>query len=124
MTRLILCGCLVVGLLGCATTSSERSTGNSLSDADISAVETGVRSALKGVNEPSFRGLRSATSQDSGRTFVCGWVDHKKSNGALAGEEPFIGSLLAGQFTVDGLAHNQTDAAKIFSDCQSHGIAL
>ena len=124
MARLILCGCLVVGLLGCATTSNERSTGSSLSEADTSAVENGVRSALKGVDEPSFRGLRSANSQDSGQTFVCGWVDHKKSNGALAGEQPFIGRLLAGQFTVGEVAHNQNDAAKIFSDCQSHGIAL
>jgi hypothetical protein len=32
--------------------------------------------------------------------------------------------LLAGQFTVGEVAHNQNDAAKIFSDCQSHGIAL
>jgi hypothetical protein len=94
-----------------------------LSDDDIRIVETAVRPTLKDPASGVFRGITS-TRSDDGHKFVCGWVDYKRPNGALAGEQPFDGTLFAGQFVLGTLAHDETSAATVFSECQAHNVRL
>ena len=120
--------CLVLALLGCATPESEQSFSSPLSDTglsddDIRTVETAVRPSLKDPDSGVFRGITS-TRSDDGHKFVCGWVDYKRPNGALAGEQPFDGTLFAGQFVLGTLARDQTSAATVFAECQAHNVRL
>ena len=120
--------CLVLALPGCATPDSEQTfstdlSDRGLSDDDIRIVEAAVRPALKDPASGVFRGIVS-TRSDDGHKFVCGWVDYKKPNGALAGEQPFDGTLFAGQFVLGTLAHDQGGAASVFAECQAHNVRL
>jgi hypothetical protein len=125
--RLLAVG-LVLALVGCATPDSGQNfsadlTDRGMSDDDIRIVEAAVRPALKDPASGVFRGI-TATRSDDGHKFVCGWVDYKRPNGALAGEQPFDGTLFAGQFVLGTLAHNQTEAATVFAECQAHNVRL
>ena len=120
--------CLAVALLGCATPDNEQNFSNNLYDGglsedDVRIVEAAVRPLLKDLASPQFRGLTAARSED-GHKFVCGWVDYKKSSGALAGEQPFSGTLFAGQFVVGNFARDQAGAAKVFAECQAHNVRM
>ena len=86
-------------------------------------VEAAVRPLLKNPPSAQFRGITAARSDD-GHKFVCGWVDYLKPNGALAGEQPFNGTLFAGQFVVGTLARDQAGAAKVFADCQANNVPM
>ena len=124
----ILSVCLAVGLLGCATPDREQNFSSGLSDSglsedDIRTVEATVRPLLKNPPSAQFRDIAAARSDD-GHKFVCGWVDYSKPNGALAGEQPFSGTLFAGQFIIGTLARDQTSAATVFADCQSHNVRM
>ncbi len=125
--RLLAVG-LVLALVGCATPDSGQNfsadlTDRGMSDDDIRIVEAAVRPALKDPASGVFRGI-TATRSDDGHKFVCGWVDYKRPNGALAGEQPFDGTLFAGQFVLGTLAHHQTEAATVFAECQAHNVRL
>ena len=125
--RLLAVG-LVLALAGCATPDSGQSfstdiSDRGLSDDDIRIVETAVRPTLKDPASGVFRGITS-TRSDDGHKFVCGWVDYKRPNGALAGEQPFDGTLFAGQFVLGTLARDQASAATVFAECQAHNVRL
>jgi hypothetical protein len=124
----ILSICLAAGLLGCATPDTGQGFSGApydsgLSDDDMKTVEATIRPLLKNPPTAQFRGITAARSDD-GHKFVCGWVDYLKPNGALAGEQPFSGTLFAGQFVVGTLAHDQTGAASVFAECQSHNVRM
>jgi hypothetical protein len=125
--RLLAVG-LALALAGCATPDGGQNfstdiTDRGLSNDDIRIVETAVRPTLKDPASGVFRGITS-TRSDDGHKFVCGWVDYKRPNGALAGEQPFDGTLFAGQFVLGTLAHDETSAATVFSECQAHNVRL
>ena len=125
--RLLAVG-LALALAGCATPDSGQNfstdiTDRALSDDDIRIVETAVRPTLKDPASGVFRGITS-TRSDDGHKFVCGWVDYKRPNGALAGEQPFDGTLFAGQFVLGTLAHDEASAATVFAECQAHNVRL
>jgi hypothetical protein len=94
-----------------------------MSEHDIQIVETAVRPLLKNPTSAQFRGITAARSDD-GHELVCGWVDYSKPNGALAGGQPFSGTLFADQFVVGTLARDQTGATKVFAECQSHKVRM
>lgn len=128
MSRWHLSVCLTAGLLGCATPDTEQNFSSTLSDrglseADVQIVEAAVRPLLKNPPSAQFRGIAAARSDD-GHKFVCGWVDYSKPNGALAGEQPFSGTLFAGQFVVGTVARDQSGAAKVFAECQANNVPM
>jgi hypothetical protein len=119
---------LAIVLLGCATPDTEQNFSNALHDNglredDVRIVEAAVRLLLKDPGSAQFRDLTAAGSED-GHKFVCGWVDYKKPSGALVGEEPFSGTLFAGQFVVGNLARDQAGAATVFAECQVHNVPM
>jgi hypothetical protein len=128
LSRWFLSVCLTAGLLGCATPDTEPTFSNTLADRglsedDVRIVEAAVRPLLKNPPSAQFRGITAARSAD-GHKFVCGWVDYSKPNGALAGEQPFSGTLFAGQFVVGTLARDQSGATKVFADCQANNVPM
>ena len=128
MSSRVLSLCMVLGLLGCTTRDPGQNFSSGLYDSgmsehDIQIVEVAVRPLLKNPASAQFRGITSARSDD-GHEFVCGWVDYSKPNGALAGEQPFSGTLFAEQFVVGTLARDQTGAATVFAECQSHNVRM
>jgi hypothetical protein len=129
LSRWLVCVCLGAVLLGCATPDTEQTfssptlSDRGLSEEDVRVVEAAVRPLLKNPTSAQFRGIAGARSDD-GHKFVCGWVDYLKPNGALAGEQPFSGSLFAGQFVVGTLARDQGSAAKVFAECQAHNVRM
>lgn len=118
----LLSACLLLWLLGCATTR-EPTSPYTLSNADISAVGTGIHTALKDLDSPRFRGFRAASSAD-GKIYVCGWISSKDDYGGYTAEQPFVGTLFAGQFVLDRFAKDQATASTIFSECQKRGAGI
>jgi hypothetical protein len=118
-----------VGLIGCATPDTGYNNFSSglnesgLSEEDTKIVEATVRPLLNNPSSAQFRDIAAATSDD-GHKFVCGWVDYSKPNGALAGEQPFDGTLFAGQFDVGTLARDETSASKVFAECQNRHVKM
>jgi hypothetical protein len=128
LSRWLLSVCLAAGLLGCAAPDTEPTFSSPLADRglsedDVRIVEAAVRPLLKNPPSAQFRGITAARSDD-GHKFVCGWVDYSKPNGALAGEQPFNGTLFAGQFVVGTLARDQSGATKVFADCQANNVPM
>ena len=124
----IACLLLTFVLTGCATPDSGQNFSSGLndrelSDEDIRIIETTVRPALKNPDSALFRGITAARSDD-GHKFVCGWVDYKGSTGGLAGEQPFNGTMFAGQFALGKLARDQGSATAVFAECQAHNVPM
>jgi hypothetical protein len=119
MPRLLF-ACVVFLLAGCTTEVEPTSSPYALSQADISAVVTGVSSAHEDFDSLNFANLRAARSED-GHTYVCGWLSYKK-NGSFRGEQRFFGTLSAGRFVLDRFG-NGMDAVEVLNECHEHGIA-
>ena len=117
-----LCACLMLCVLGCATTR-ETTSPHTLSDAEIVSVQTGIQSFRKDLDAPRFRGFRAARSAD-GQIYVCGWMNSRNSHGGYSEEQPFIGTLFGGQFVPDRLGKDQAQASTIFSECQRRGVGI
>jgi hypothetical protein len=117
MQRLI--GCAVLVLTGC-TTNVEPTSAYTLSQADISAVVTGISSAHKDFDSLNFADLRAARSEDA-HTYVCGWLSYKK-NGYFMGEQRFFGTLFASRFVLERFG-NGIEAAEVLEECHQHGVA-
>ncbi len=117
----LLSACLVLWVLGCATARDPTSP-YTLTDAEIVSVQTDIFASQKD-NPPTVRGLRAARSAD-GHVYVCGWMRSKNAQGLYTEEQPFIGSLFAGQFGLTRVARNDAEAATILSDCRERGIGI
>jgi hypothetical protein len=118
----LLSACLVVLLLGCATTR-ESTSPYTLSDVEIGAVIKGIRSARKDLDSPNFRHFSAARSAD-GRIYVCGWMNSKNSRGFYTADQPFVGQLFAGQFVVDQFGQDQLAMANVLDECRERGVGI
>jgi hypothetical protein len=105
-------------LVGCAATQYAMPVPYTLSSSEIAAVESGIRSLRRDLNNPAFRGFK-ATQHEDGQIDVCGWI-------RLGGtsEQPFIGTLFAGTFAPERFGGNAVDNAQIISDCQNRGAGI
>ena len=110
---------LCVLLMGCAITQDRSPIPYTLTGSEIAAVENGVRSVRRDLENSAFRGFR-ATQHEDGQIDVCGWI---LPTGNLS-EQPFIGTLFAGTFAPERFGGNQVDNAQIFSDCQNRGAGI
>jgi hypothetical protein len=108
---------IVFLLAGCSTEVAPNSY--ALSQADISAVESGISSAHKDFDSLNFADLRAARSED-GHTYVCGWLSYKK-NGYFMGEQRFFGTLFASRFVLERFGSG-TEAAEVLEECYQHGV--
>jgi hypothetical protein len=114
--------CLVLLLLGCATTR-ESTSPYTLSAVEIGAVIKGIRAARKDLDAPNFRHFRAARSAD-GQIYVCGWMNSKNSLGFYTADQPFVGKLSAGQFVVDRFGQDQLAMANVLDECQERGAGI
>src|SRR6185436_4194381 len=105
---------LCVLLMGCAITQDRSPIPYTLAGSEIAAVENGVRSVRRDLDNSAFRGFR-ATQHEDGQIDVCGWI---LPTGNLS-EQPFIGTLFAGTFAPERIGGNEVDNAQIISDCQN-----
>ena len=110
---------LSVLLVGCATTQYRSSIAYTLTGSEIAAVEDGIRSVRRDLNNPAFRGF-TATQHEDGQIDVCGWIRPSGNSS----EQPFIGTLFAGTFALERFGGNDVDNAQIFSDCQNRGAGI
>ena len=117
---------LGVGLTGCATTTPvfQHTTPAALSDADLGAVYQGLRAALKDVDELGLEHLNAARSEESGQTFVCGWVNYKMLDGARSSGQAFVGTLSAGRFSVIKIAQDAPERGEVLDQCRGYGASL
>jgi hypothetical protein len=104
-------------LVGCATTRNSSPVLYTLSDREIQAVESGLRSSRHDLDNPAFRGFRAAQHED-GQIDVCGWM---RPNGNSA---EFIGTLFAGTFALERFGGNEVENAQIVSDCKNRGTGI
>ena len=110
-------------LVGC-TTFREPTSPYFLTDNDINRVTAGIRAALKtDVDAPRFRSFKAAKSPD-GKIYVCGWLSSKDDHGAYGDEQPFLGSLFAGQFLFEHLGKRPEDRDAIFTERLERGIKM
>ena len=117
--RTLAVAALSVLLVGCAATQYAAPMPYTLTGSEIAAVENGIRSVRRDLNNPAFRDFRAAQHED-GQIDVCGWI-------RLSGnpsEQPFIGTLFGGTFAPERFGGNQADNAQIFSDCQNRGARI
>jgi hypothetical protein len=110
---------LCVVLMGCAITQDRSPIPYTLTGSEIAAVENGVRSVRRDLDNSAFRGFR-ATQHEDGQIDVCGWI---LPTGNLS-EQPFIGTLFAGTFAPERIGGNEVDNAQIISDCQNRGARI
>jgi len=110
---------LCVLLMGCAITQDRSPIPYTLTGSEIAAVENGVRSVRRDLENSAFRGFR-ATQHEDGQIDVCGWI---LPTGNLS-EQPFIGTLFAGTFAPERIGGNEADNAQIISDCQNRGARI
>ena len=110
---------LCVLLMGCAITQDRSPIPYTLTGSEIAAVENGIRSVRRDLNNPAFRDFRAAQHED-GQIDVCGWI---RASGNSS-EQPFIGTLFGGTFAPERFGGNQADNAQIFSDCQNRGAGI
>jgi len=110
---------LCVLLMGCAITQDRSPIPYTLTGSEIAAVENGVRSVRRDLENSVFRGFR-ATQHEDGQIDVCGWI---LPTGNLS-EQPFIGTLFAGTFAPERIGGNEVDNAQIISDCQNRGARI
>jgi len=116
--RTLAVAALSVLLVGCAATQYAAPMPYTLTGSEIAAVENGIRSVRRDLNNPAFRDFRAAQHEDG--QIVCGWI-------RLSGnpsEQPFIGTLFGGTFAPERFGGNQADNAQIFSDCQNRGAGI
>ena len=106
-------------VVGCATTREEPSTSYSLTNSDILAVVTGVRSAQKDLDNPGYRSFTAARQAD-GQIYVCGWMNPTR----YSSEHPFIGILSAGQFVPKRFGGDNYTDSEIVDDCRHRGVGL
>jgi hypothetical protein len=122
MKRACALACLL-WLVGC-TTFREPTSPYLLTDDDINKVTAGIHAALKtDIDAPRFRSFKAAKSAD-GKIYVCGWLSSKDDHGAYGDEQPFLGSLFAGQFLFERLGRRSEDRDQIFAECFERGIKM
>jgi len=110
-------------LFGCATVR-EPTSPYTLTNEDINIVATSIHAALQdGVDAPRFRSFKATRAAD-GKIYVCGWLSSKDNHGVYADDQPFIGSLFAGQFLFDAVGKKREDKDTILEKCLEHGIKL
>jgi hypothetical protein len=90
-----------------------------LTNSEIEAIVTGIRSARKDLDDPSYRNFR-AVSHPDGQIDVCGWFRPQRDSE----ESPFIGTLFAGQFVLQQFGGDPFQDGKVISDCRNRGIEL
>lgn len=108
---------LCVLLMGCAITQDRSPIPYTLTGSEIAAVENGVRSVRRDLDNSAFRGFR-ATQHEDGQIDVCGWI---LPTGNLSEQ---IGTLFAGTFAPERIGGNEVDNAQIISDCQNRGARI
>ena len=106
-------------LVGCATTREQPSTPYSLTNSDITAVVTGIRSAQRDLDNPGYRSFTAALQAD-GQIYVCGWMNPTRNSS----EHPFIGVLSAGQFVPKRFGGDNYTDYGIIADCRNRGVGL
>ena len=104
-------------LVGCAATQYTTPVPYTLTGSEIAAVESGIRSLRRDLNNPAFRGFR-ATQHEDGQIDVCGWIR------VIGTEQPFIGTLFGGTFAPERFGGNAVDNAQVISDCQNRGAGI
>ena len=115
---------LSVLLVGCAATQYTATQYTSpipytLTGSEIAAVENGIRSVRRDLNNPGFQGFR-ATQHEDGQIDVCGWI-RPSGNSSV---QPFIGTLFAGTFAPERFGGNEVENEQILSDCQNRGAGI
>jgi hypothetical protein len=93
-----------------------------LSGAEMTAITRGIYSALEDVDEPSFRNVKAARSS-GGDVYVCGWMSARRG-GYRTAEQPFIGTLSAGRFSLERIAKDEYSTAEVLAKCRERGISI
>jgi len=119
MTLVRAATCLSLLLFGCATPREPKPIPYTLTDAEIEAVENGIRATRHDLSNPAFNGFR-ATRHEGGQIDVCGWVSAHR--GSL--EHPFIGTLFAGQFAPERFGGDEGKDAEILYECKTRRAAI
>jgi len=120
--RVLLVVVAVFLLAGCTTAVVEPTSPYTLSPTEIKAVVSGINSAVKYMDSPDFRKFTAATSED-GHIYVCGWLSYQK-RGYYTGEQPFFGTMFAGQFVPERFGTDGVEISKVLSACHAHGIQI
>jgi hypothetical protein len=120
MSLALTVACLTLVLTGCAIVKErEQPTPYTLTNSEIEAIVTGIRSARKDLDDPSYRNFR-AVSHPDGQIDVCSWFRPQRDSE----ESPFIGTLFAGQFVLQQFGGDPFQDGKVISDCRNRGFEL
>ena len=88
-----------------------------LTDADRTAIEAGVRAAVGNVASAAFRTM-IATKGADGTVTACGYVNTGD------GDKPYVGTLAGGAFTVTGRGGTAEETIATHSACGRKGIHI
>lgn len=132
--KLVAAGALVILLSSCQQSVIDNATNDippsvasyDLTNADIKAVEKGVRVSLKDPNSAQF-GNMMAMKRSDGMIAVCGYVNGKNSFGGYVGMTPFMGLLdhsPAPSFGVAGMGGDDIETQVTLAFCRKAGIYL
>ena len=92
-----------------------------LSAAESTAVEAGVRNALKDPESSRF-GEFAAGKDDKQTTMVCGYVNAKNAFGGYVGASPFVGGIVNDKFVPIKIGSTAVDARVVIEVCKDIGL--
>lgn len=104
----------------------ETGTPTKLTAAQVSAVKTGVKNALKDPDSARFGNTMSAARLASGSIIVCGYVNARNSMGGYTGEKPFQGLYVTEtkRFAVTGMGGTDSATYAVTAVCSRSGAPV
>jgi hypothetical protein len=112
-----------VALAGCQTTTLEVMQPSVLQPAQVTALQSAVRNALKDPASALFGDHKSGTNTKGG-IVVCGLVNARNSFGGYTGPQPYMAMYLDGKFYVEAIGGVAAKTQAILSVCAQSGLAV
>lgn len=119
----VLAACVVLSACQTQPAPQEIYTPKELTAAQVTAVQNGVRGALKDPESARFGSIVAGTNS-KGTIISCGWVNAKNSFGGYTGEKPFMGVLTSGGFAPVAVGGDRNEVEVTMRMCARGGLVI
>ncbi|KAF0122033.1 MAG: hypothetical protein FD152_3671 [Xanthobacteraceae bacterium] len=108
-------------LAGCQTVDT-RGQAMALTPAQVTAIQDGVRTAMREPASAEFLGQPRAVRLTNGEVVVCGAVKGRNGFGGMTDWQPYIGGLQGERFVPSRVGGSVRDMEVTMMTCRSFGV--